>query len=155
MIPGGDCMTRGVDEHVVSVTTKKDIVTVVSEPQMMTQTTATFNLADPNQCRLFLRAIEETPDLMQKIGLENKHAIVAQAIETLGKSFKDSVPDLIRTDLATIKAVGESYTGYKVVAKAVVAANEFAAKKNVEAPTSLKPVLAGRHRDEAIAKAME
>src|SRR5271157_1179015 len=117
-------MTQSVDDHVLYVKTKGDTVIVGSEPVMPSQHHDTvFDLNDPGQCRLFLRAIDSNPNLMERVGLENQHPVVAKAIENLGKSFGESVPALIKTDLVTINNVGQTYSEYKVVGKAVLAAN--------------------------------
>lgn len=148
-------MTHGVDERVLSVKTDGDAVVVVSEPSMTARHETRFDLADPNECRLFLRTINETPDLGSRIALENQHPVVTKAIKNLTSSFGDSNEALIKKDLATINSAGKIYSAYKTVNNAVLAANESAAKRGIEKPTDLKPILTGQRRDDVIAKNLE
>ncbi len=151
-MPEGD----SIQDHVLYVKSAGDRVIVTSEPKMTTPPHETaFNLKDPNECRLFLRAVEKNPDLMARIATDNGYPVVARAIENLGKSFGESVPALIKTDLATINAVGNVYSSYKNVNKAVLAARESAAGKGVTVVGEAVRNITGQRRDNVIAEALK
>ncbi len=123
-----------VGKHVLYVKTDGDRIVVGSEPTQPTpHHETTYNFKDPHDCRLFLREIDKNPDLLTRLADKDGAKVVAKAVENLGASFKDSVPPLIKKDMALMDNVGDKFSERKNVTSAIADARKIANRMLPEA----------------------